>query len=826
MTERRKDLLFIGILLAVLIAFFSKILFTHQIIRAPDIIAEFYWGIKHYSSEKFLDLFKVTLTADWSTLVNSGTTVEGGSASAQLLLLRNLVFGLIPLPENVAWYIVLHLFFGAAGTYFCCRVIGASRVAALLGGLIFALAPENATLINAGHVMKLATISFAPWAFYFLEKGFQTRRIFYFLVTAFTLAFQFFHTHWQVAYYTCLAIGVYGIARSIGILVKERPAGKEVARLVGLNVTLLVFFLSTVAISLAPLSNWAKDTNRGGSATAVSASAGTSSQPSSGMSREEAMSWSMPPEETAAFIIPGMFGYSRQEAGDNPKNITSFYWGRMNFTQTLSYMGLLPWLLLPLPLIFRRNRYTWLALAAIVVGVFFSMGKYTPFYNFLFDYFPGINRFRVPKMIMFIPVLGLGVLSALGLDLLLDPAVRATRAFRRYLLGIFLLPVALLVVMGIEVIGKNFWIERLIDIIGQPTRYEQGGPELILQRWGNLVMETGIAAWLSALFAATFFLFQRGRLGVKALPLVLLALYLADVGRVNAKFMFLVDEPQQARGVKTPETTFLADKVDGYRVLPMNGDPMVYVSENIPVMFTSNAVQQRRWQDFLDTFTLGSSMPDLINLRFLVESKEQYEQDKTKFDPARYVPVFQSPTGSVIVENRQVLPKAWLVPTAAVVTSPQETLGIMQNPAFNPRQIALVESPPTIQIANANANITSSPGTVKVVTYRGEKIELEATATANCMLVMGEKYNKGWKATVDGQKTEVYPVDYILRGIYLTPGSHKIQFVFDPTPFKVGKILTLASFVVFAAFLARELLFSRKRRGEPEAASEATLSQA
>ena len=42
---------------------------------------------------------------------------------------------------------------------------------------------------------------------------------------------------------------------------------------------------------------------------------------------------------------------ARQEGGENPTNIASYYWGRMRFTQTTDYVGLLPWLLLPLPLI-------------------------------------------------------------------------------------------------------------------------------------------------------------------------------------------------------------------------------------------------------------------------------------------------------------------------------------------------------------------------------------------------------------------------------------------------------------------------------------------
>ncbi|QWV96813.1 YfhO family protein [Geomonas nitrogeniifigens] len=814
MNERRKDLLFLAMLLAVLLLFFSKILFTHQIIRAPDIIAEFYWGVRDYGTRAFLDLWKVNLVADWNIYVNSGLTLEGGGASGQLLFLRNLVFWLFPAPANVAWYIVLHFFFAATGTYYLCRLLGAGRLGAFLGGLIFVLAPENASLINAGHVMKLATISFVPWVFYFFEKGFQTRRLVYFLTTAVVLALQFFHTHWQIAYYTCLAVACYGIARSILILREEQVVGKEFARLLGLNVALLVFFLTTVAISLAPLANWAKETNRGVNSGANVVATSGQKTAKGGLDREEAMSWSMPPEETAAFVIPGLFGFSRQEGGDNPTNIDVYYWGRMNFTQTVSYMGLLPWLLLPLPLIFRRDRYTWLALAAVVVGVLFSMGKYTPFYNLLFDYFPGINRFRVPKMMMFIPVLGLGVLSARAVDLLLDPALRQSREFKRYITGVALVPIALLLFLVIEVAGARTWVNLFLEMLAQPTRYQASSEQLVAQRWGNLVQETGIAAGLSALFAGAYFFYYRGRLSARMLIYLLLALFICDVGRVNAKFLVLTNEPQQVKGVKTPEIQFLSAMPKEYRVIPMDGDPMQYATAGIPVMFTSNPVQQRRWQEFLDSFNLLSSMPDIINVKYLLLTKQQFDQDKGTL-LAKYRPAFTSPDGNrMILENPNVLPKAWLTPVAVQVPSATEALGALQNPQFDLRVVALVESAPPIPMLVPGAALpVMGPGQVRINKYEAEKIDLDAAVSMNSMLVMGEKYYKGWKATVDGKPTEIYPVDHVLRGIYLTPGTHKVEMVFDPTPFKIGKTLTLVSFAVFALFLGREVWLARRAKG-------------
>ncbi|WP_306534215.1 YfhO family protein [Geobacter sp.] len=801
MTERRKDLLALALLLALLIAFFAQILFTGKIIRAPDIINEYYWSVLRLSSQEFLDFFRIPLHADWDIYANSGNTLEGGEVGGHFLFLPNLIYYFISPPASVAWFIVLHLFFGACGTYCCCRAIGLSRPAAFFGGLIFALAPENASLINAGHVLKIATISVAPWAFFLLERGFQRRRVIWFLATGFALAIQFFYTHWQIAFYTCLCIGVYGIARSIGILVTERPAGRETLRLAGLNLVVLFFFLSTVAVSLVPLASWSVDTNRGAQSGA--------NQGKGGLAREEAMLWSLPPEELGAFVVPGMVGFSRQEGGENPSNIAAYYWGRMVFTQTTSYLGLLPWLLVPLPLIFRRDRYTWLAVGGLVGGILFSMGKYTPFYNLLFDYFPGIDRFRVPKMMMFIPVLGIGVLAARGVDLLRDGALRQSPAFRRYAVGLLTLPVALLVVLGIQYGAREHLVGAFVELLARPTNYQQGA-HLVGERWNNLMVETGIAAGLALLCALSVWLWRKGRLSSALLPAVLVVLYVADVGRVNAKFMFLVDAPRKTAEERTTVIDYLARQPKEYRVLPLGADPNPYVLAKIPTFYMPMPVQQVRWQDILDNFAFDSAIPDMLNVRYLVYGREQYEQQKPLL-AEKYMPVFISPDGSqVVLENRSVLPKGWLVPSAAVIPDSGQALAILQNRSFDPRRLALVETPPPIPLATPNDVGTGTVGTVRLDRYEGVRIDLAVAAERNALLVLGEKYYRGWKAYVDGKETPVYPVNHILRGIYLPPGEHRVEFRFDPLPFKIGKYLTLASFALFAGILIREWLLRRR----------------
>jgi uncharacterized membrane protein YfhO len=47
-------------------------------------------------------------------------------------------------------------------------------------------------------------------------------------------------------------------------------------------------------------------------------------------------------------------------------------------------------------------------------------------------------------------------------------------------------------------------------------------------------------------------------------------------------------------------------------------------------------------------------------------------------------------------------------------------------------------------------------------------------------------YPAGWRAYVDGQETEIYKADLLLRAIYLPEGEHRVSFLFRPWTFRVG----------------------------------------
>lgn len=790
------------ILLAFMVAMFSPILFTSKIVRAPDILNEFYWGVYNSYGKPLWSMLRINLaSAGWDPYINSGHSNDGGMASMQFLYLYRLVFGIIPAPASVAWFMVLHLFIGGAGTYMYCRLTGCSRWAAFLGGIIFAFCTENVSLINAGHVMKIATIAHAPWVFYFLEKGFRSGRLFHYLTAGLVLAFQFYNTHWQIAFYTCLGIAAYVLIRLLSGIFNDEGM-RDSGRVLLMSVVMTLFFLAASAISLAPLAGWSKDTNRG-----VHSGA---NQGKGGLDREEAMMWSMPPEEAVALAVPGIFGLSRQEAGDRPSEGQVYYWGRMVFTQTASYFGLLPWLLLPLPMMFRNDRITKTALVALIGGILFSMGKYTPVYELLYDYLPGISRFRVPKMMLFITSLGLAVLSARGADILRDETILRSERLRKWFIWVCAFPLSLVLVLLVE---KQFGPEIrswMFDLLSRPTRYESG-IELVARRWLNVERETGIALAFASLYALLLLAMARRKIPGLFCMLALLAVLSADLWRVNSYFMVLTDPPRLQSAV-SPAMAWIKEQqsktsfsVPPDRVLLLGStDSMRYAAARIPVLFTSNAVQKRRWQEYLDAFSLQSYLPGLMNVRWLVYDQKLYDRDVSYFG-GQYQVVFTG-GGEVVLENLHRLPKAWLVNTVQNEGSSTKRLNLLRSSSFDLTRVAVVESTPPISVGGA-----SEAGETRINRLEAEKIELLANAVSNSLLVLAEKYHKGWYAYVDGKPAEIVPVNHILRGVYLTPGKHMVEFRFDPLPFKIGKFLTIGSFGLFCFVAVREWLQRRRK---------------
>lgn len=92
----------------------------------------------------------------------------------------------------------------------------------------------------------------------------------------------------------------------------------------------------------------------------------------------------------------------------------------------------------------------------------------------------------------------------------------------------------------------------------------------------------------------------------------------------------------------------------------------------------------------------------------------------------------------------------------------------------------------------------SGQGTISMTSFAPNKITYSADVKGNQLAVFSEiYYPNGWKAFVDGKEQEVLKVDYLLRGLKLEDGKHKIEFVYDLPKFHtMNTIAGISSFVM------------------------------
>jgi len=82
-------------------------------------------------------------------------------------------------------------------------------------------------------------------------------------------------------------------------------------------------------------------------------------------------------------------------------------------------------------------------------------------------------------------------------------------------------------------------------------------------------------------------------------------------------------------------------------------------------------------------------------------------------------------------------------------------------------------------------------------------------------LVLSEiYYPAGWKARLDGKEIPIHPANYVLRGLQIPAGQHKLELSFEPSSYKQSVILSLIG--LLAALLALLVgLFLKYRKPHP-----------
>lgn len=92
----------------------------------------------------------------------------------------------------------------------------------------------------------------------------------------------------------------------------------------------------------------------------------------------------------------------------------------------------------------------------------------------------------------------------------------------------------------------------------------------------------------------------------------------------------------------------------------------------------------------------------------------------------------------------------------------------------------------------------SEEGTIKVIAFQPDQLELEADVTnpGGAYLVYANSFHPDWRATVDGSSADILEAYRAFQAVRLEPGNHRIKLAFRDQPFKPARILTLFGAIV------------------------------
>jgi hypothetical protein len=125
------------------------------------------------------------------------------------------------------------------------------------------------------------------------------------------------------------------------------------------------------------------------------------------------------------------------------------------------------------------------------------------------------------------------------------------------------------------------------------------------------------------------------------------------------------------------------------------------------------------------------------------------------------------------------LPRARLLTSATV--APINTINV--------ETTAVVEEP---------VALSGTPGSARVVSDRAGHIDVETTGTGRQLLVLTERFHRGWRTRIDGGPATPIAVYHDFLGQVVDGGTHRIEFEFWPESFAIGLRVAIGGLLVMA----------------------------
>ncbi len=293
-----------------------------------------------------------------------------------------------------------------------------------------------------------------------------------------------------------------------------------------------------------------------------------------------------------------------------------------------------------------------------------------------------------------------------------------------------------------------------------------------------------------------------------AAAVALLAITVADLWVIDRKIIDpQVGSSEDYAGYfkETPEVTFLQSDRSLFRVFPLQWNDSRLAAYGIASIQGYHPAKPKLYQALADTAGIMSSLEMLqfLNVKYVL--LDGHLPEGTPGMALRQ-------DGEIkVYEILGALPRAYVVHRLKPVLNDAVALATIRTRGFVPRHEALWTGPDPLP-PMAEPEVQDSVG---VIRYDFNEAEFMVTTAAPGLLVLADEYDPDWKATVDGAPATIHRVDYLMRGVLLGPGAHRVRFTYAPRALQAGIKVSTVSLALTLLLAGAGLVQRRRRRAAP-----------
>ena len=703
------------------------------------------------------------------------------------------------------------LFSYLVGFYFLLLVLRVNPWLCIIGSLAFSFTSYTLIIIEAGHITKALAISYmAPT----LAAVLLILRQKYLLGTALLALFaslELYSSHVQITYYLLIIIGVITTFEYVD-LIKQKQHSVILKTLFSFVIAAIIAF-GCNSYNLLNTMDYVNHTIRGKSELSENKENKTS-----GLDRDYVVQWSMGKAETMSLLIPGFKGRSsgflinetpsalktvepqmRETIGNNLPQ----YWGDQPFTSA-RYAGAIVVFLFVLGLFLVEGKLKWSILIVTLLSMLLAWGKnFMGLTNLFLDYVPAYNKFRAVSMILVIAEFTIPLLAILGVSKIIQSGTELNNKIKIPLINSDLTVknaffISFVLTGGISIL---YYLIPDLTSFSSPSdeaifsQIAQSNGEEIAHRFMFNIEEARRALFKQdalrsfgfiAVAAVALWFYLNKKLNTQLLLIILGLGILTDLWMVDKQF--LNDKnfvSKQESKIPFPETLadkeILKDNDVNYRVLNLavntfNDASTSYRHKSVGGY---HAAKLRRYQDLIEKH-LAREMASIVNtlqdnptdssIKSVLLSNGVLNMLNTKY-------IIYNPNTSPLF-NMYANGNAWFVKNIKFVKNADEEITSLNT--INTKETGIVDEKFKQQISNLNFNIDSTDN-IKLTDYKPNHLTYESNTSQSMPVVFSEiYYEDGWNAYIDNVQSAYFRTNYVLRGMVIPAGKHKIEFKFEP----------------------------------------------